>query len=240
MRLIVLGIMASIAMCGAARANDVRVQFAGCRSDGQTGTLAPPKDNGTAPRFPAAIASRLSWYASNSTGGVLAPRGWHCFELYGSNGSLLMVTPDGFGRDPFKAKLSGPAIQLSVSLGETSGRFEAAKIAARMFPNRKAFVNSVIEEDIEPKADFIFGPFPHDRIQRLTPNYVAFETPANNDGMGTKTRLVKSSDPIQGLVWMDDDNNATLLAVRLPPNQRDLAAQIIASMSPSLNANDKH
>jgi hypothetical protein len=150
-----------------------------------------------------------------------------------------MVTPDGFGRDPFTARLAGPAIQLSVSLGETSGRFEAAKIAARLFPNRRAFVESVIDEDIEPKADFVFGPFPHDHILKLTRDAVAFETPANEDGMGTNSRLVKSGDPIQGLAWMDGDNNAVLLAVRLPQNQKDVAAQIVAAMKPPESASGK-
>ena len=58
--------------------------------------------------------------------------------------------------------------------------------------------------------------------------------------MGTKTRLVKSNDPIQGLVWMDDDNNATLLALRFPPDQKDLAAQIVAAMKPQLSASGKN
>ncbi|MDB5716509.1 MAG: hypothetical protein JWO15_3906, partial [Sphingomonadales bacterium] len=141
--------------------------FVGCKSDGQVGALDAPEDNGAAPKVRAAVASRLAWYASNNTGGVLGPRGWHCFELYGSNGSVLMVTPNGFGHDPFAAKLAGPAIQLSISLGDTSGRFEAAQIAARLFPNRRAFVESVIGEGIEPKGDFVFGPFPQDRIRRF-------------------------------------------------------------------------
>jgi hypothetical protein len=143
-----------------------------------------------------------------------------------------MVKPGDFGRDPFSAELSGPAIQLSISLGDTSGRFEAAQFAARLFPNRRGFVDKVISEGIEPKADFVFGPFPQDRLHRLSRDVVAFETPANQDGMGTKSRLVKSSDPIQGLVWMDDDNNATYLAVRLAPDQEGLAATIMDEKKP--------
>ena len=232
MRLVVVIMGAAIAMSGTALAHDMQVPFVGCKSDGQVGALDPPKDNGRAPRLPAPVASRLAWYSSNNTGGVLAPRGWRCFELYGSNGSFLMVRPNGFGRDPFSAKLSGPAVQLSISLGDTSGRFESAKIAARLFPNRKAFVDSVIGEDIEPKKNFVFGPFPQDRIDRLTSDAVAFETPANTDGIGTMNRLLKSSDPIHGLIWMDDENNATMLAVRLAPSQKDLSAYIVNEIMP--------
>lgn len=232
MRLMVMIMGAVIAIGGTAKANDVQVPFVGCKSDGQTDALPPPKDNHHAPNLPAPLASRLAWYASNNSGGVLAPRGWTCFELYGSDGSVFMVTPSGFGRDPFTAKLSGPAIQVSISFGDTSGRFEAAKIAARLFPKRKPFVDSVIREGIEPKKDFVFDPFPNDRINRFSRDAVAFETPANKNGMGTMSRLLKSSDPIHGLIWMDNDNNATMLAVRLSSSQEDLAAYIVNAMKP--------
>ncbi|MDE2562562.1 MAG: hypothetical protein KGL48_10000 [Sphingomonadales bacterium] len=232
MRLPILVLLLAFAIDGPACARDVQVPFVGCRSDGQAGALAAPKDGGHAPRLAEQLALHLSWYASNNTGGVLAPRGWQCFELYGSNGSVLMVAPNGLDQDPFEAKLLGPAIQLSTSLGATSGRFEAARIAARLFPDRKRFVDSVIDEEIVPRSNFIFGTFSHDRIHRLNRDYVEFETPARMDGIGTMTRLRKSGNPIHGLVWMDDDNNATILAVRLTPGQKDLADYIVATMKP--------
>lgn len=229
--LLIFAAASVLTLSAGARARDVQVPFVGCKSDGQVGALPPPKDI-TTPRLPLPIAARLSWYASNNTGGVLAPRGWGCFELYGSDGSLLIVAPGAFGRDPFSARLTGPAIQLSISFGDTSGRFEAAKIAARLFPERKAFVDSVIAEDIEPKQNFVSGPFPHDRIERLTHDLVAFETPANTEGMGTMSRLVKSADPIRGRASMDRDNNAIVLVVRLAPPQADLAETILNVRKP--------
>jgi hypothetical protein len=232
MRLVILAMAMVLALRAGALARDVQVPFVGCKSDGQLGALAPPNDRRATPRLPPPIAARLAWYASNNTGGVLAPRGWNCFELYGSNGSLLMVAPGGFGHDPFPARLTGPAIQLSISLGDTSGRFEAAKIAARLFPERKAFVDSVIAEDLEPKQDFVFGPFAHDRIDRLTRDLVAFATPASSDGMGTMSRLVKSGDPIHGRASMDRDNNAIALVVRLSPRQADLTETILNVRKP--------
>ena len=89
-----------------------------------------------------------------------------------------------------------------------------------------AFVERVIAEGLEPRSDFPFGPFPHDRIHRLDSDAVAFETPANTDGMGTKSRMLKSADPIQGLAVMDADNDATVVVARLPPALRDLAPAI--------------
>lgn len=232
MRLLVLTIMATFALGGQALAADVQVPFVGCKSDGQMGPLDPPKDDGKAPRLPAPVAAQLAWYVGTSTGGVLAPRGWRCFELYGSNGSVLMVAPKGFGRDPFTAMLAGPAVELNNSLGMTSGRFQAAKLAARLFPKRKAFVESVIGEEIESRRSYPYGPFPSDRVERLTRDAIAYTTPPGTRGVGTMGRMVKSQDPIHGLVWMDDDNDATQLAVRLPRRQDGLARAIVEAMKP--------
>ncbi|NML34370.1 hypothetical protein [Paraburkholderia antibiotica] len=165
---------------------------------------------------------------------MLAPRGWKCVGLYGSNGSTLFVVPG----DPHQLALSqnsrikGQGIQLSTSYGNTSGRFEAAKIAARLFPNRQAFVDAVANEGLLPKDEFRNGPFPRDRVQHLGPDQVAFETPANEDGLGTMSRLVKSQDPIQGIAKMNGSNDATLLVMRLNPTLRDLAPTILRSPLP--------
>jgi hypothetical protein len=202
------------------------VPFVGCKSDGQVGPQPAPEAPARTPDLPAATASRLAWYGS-AYNGVLAPRGWHCFGLYGSNGSFLMVSPEDLGAAPFEARAKGPAVQISVSAGDTSGRFEAAQIAARLFPGRRAFVDRVIAEGILAKSDFPSGAYPHDRIRRQGPDAVAFETPAGEDGMGTKSRLVKSSDPIEGWAAMDGDNDATVLVVRLPAAMRDLAPVIV-------------
>jgi hypothetical protein len=232
MRLMTLALAAIVGTCGPVCAHDVQVPFVGCKSDGQTGAMVSPKDDGSASKLPQELASRLAWFASNNTGGVLAPRGWHCLELYGSDGSVFMVKPSAFGRDPFSTQLVGPAIQVSISFGQTSGRFEAAKIAARLFPSRKKFVESVMSEGVAQATDFVTGPFPYDRIRHVNRNYVEFETPPNTVGIGTLSRLIPSNDPIRGLVWMDADNDATLLAVRLAPNQIVLADPIVNSMKP--------
>lgn len=89
-----------------------------------------------------------------------------------------------------------------------------------------------MSEGIVPKETVKRGPFPHDRIRRLGPDQVSFETPANTDGAGTMSLLVKSEDPIQGVAKMDDDNDATMLVVRLNAGLRDLAPTILGGQLP--------
>jgi hypothetical protein len=174
------------------------------------------------------VLDKLAYYSSGDLG-VLGPRGWHCFGLYGSNGSVLIVTPEPHGADLFdpNSELNGPAIQLSFSNGDTSGRFEVAQVAARLFPVEKPYVERVIRENIEPGTEFPRGPFPGDRIRRLSPVEVEFQTPAHADGMGTRSRLAKNGDPISGFAKMTKDNNLVLLVTRLPPPLRYLTSAIV-------------
>jgi hypothetical protein len=53
-----------------------------------------------------------------------------------------------------------------------------------------------------------------------------FETPVNEDGLGTMSRLVKSEDTIHGMAQMNEGDDAMLLVVRLNPALRDLAPTI--------------
>jgi hypothetical protein len=217
---------------GPARAQTIPVPFVGCASDGQMGPKPAPT-TAKAPRLPAETAARLAWYASDDLG-VLAPRGWKCQGLYGSNGAILLVLPNAkSGSKPDRiSEIKGEGIQLSVSDAETSGRFEAARIAALLFPNRKAFVDEVANEGIVPKEEFEGVPLPHDRMRRIGSDQVVFETPGDQDGLGTMSRLVKSHDPIQGKATMDQDNDATMLLVRLNPDLRDLAPAILGAGLP--------
>ncbi|THD63021.1 MAG: hypothetical protein E8A49_06655 [Phenylobacterium sp.] len=131
--------------------------------------------------------------------------------------------------------MSGAAIQLSVSDGGTSGRFEVAAIAARIFPTQATYVRQVIanqldvDKTFDAAREFPKGPYPSDRMVRLRPLLVEFETPARKDGLGTHSRLLKSGQPIVGFAKMekDGDNSLTMLTMRLPPSLRDLAPTIL-------------
>ena len=121
----------------------VTVPFVGCASDGQAGPQAAPSGKSLTVTIPAGVAQRLAYYKAEYSAGVLAPRGWHCFSTYGSNGASLFVSPEPMDSKTLLSLdwkgFTGPAIQISVSDGGTSGRFEVAKVIARVFPEYKAF-----------------------------------------------------------------------------------------------------
>ena len=213
------------------------VPFVGCSSDGQQGPVAAPKGQPKAVNVEPAAAARLAWYQARYTAGALAPRGWKCFSLYGSSGTTLAIAPSGALNDPSKP-IAGPAVVLSDDSGGTSGRFDVAKIAARVFADKeRAFVDSVIAEGSEPKENFPAGPYPTDKLTYKTPTLVEFATPAGKDGLGTADRLAKGALPIAGLaklVGPADGPDLDLLSVRLPAAEADLAAAIVDAAEASL------
>ena len=209
------------------------VPFVGCKSDGQVGPLDAPTGQSPVTDLPATVARRLAYYKAENGVGVFAPRGWHCFSTYGSNGSNLFVTPEPI--DPtilFSSGwkgFAGPAIQISVADGGTSGRFQVARVIARVFPSHRQFVRSVIAEGIEPASSFPAGPYPHDKLTYRDKNIVEFETPANADGLGTDSRIQPNSSPIRGVAILlsDADTSLVQLSVRLPTQDLDLEFAII-------------
>jgi hypothetical protein len=208
-----------------------QVPFVGCASDGQLGPVAAPKGDAMAVNVDAALASRLAFYQAQDSFGVLAPRGWNCFYLYGSSGASLLVAPSG-NLSIANSRLGGPGVVLTLDSGGTSGRFEVAKYAARLFAQQEeAFIASVIAEGIEPKKDFPSGPYPADKMTYRNPLLVEFATPANKDGLGTSDRLQKNALPVVGTAMLKATPNGPdfyLLTVRLPADQVDLAPAIIA------------
>jgi hypothetical protein len=222
----------------AAAAGPASVPFVGCPSDGQQGPQPAPR-RGAVPAVPAPAAAQLAYYASGDLG-VLAPRGWHCFGLYGSNGSILIVTPEPHGARDLLASppspLRGPAVQISSSSGGTSGRFEVANVIARAFPAQMAFARRVAAEGIGDPLPR--GPYPTDHMARLRPNAAGYTTPAGREGLGTDSRLVPSDRPIDGLAVLDTsgDWNLLKLDVRLPAAQAGLATPILNAELPRRGA----
>lgn len=196
------------------------VPMVGCPTDGQMGPEPAPKNGTKHVALDASVASGLAYYQSADIG-VLGPRGWHCLVLEGSNGTTIYVTPERLNANTLLSSkkfkgISGDAIQLSVSLGETSGRFEAAKVVARLFPQDRAFVDKVIAEKVEPASAYIFGPYPTDRLTRRSAAMVEYETPANTKGLGTDSRLIPNRSPISGMIFLGEDDSVLSLSVRLP------------------------
>jgi hypothetical protein len=213
----------------------VTVPFVGCASDGMAGPNPAPSGKSVAVAIPAAMAQRLAYYEAEGGLGVLAPRGWNCFLIYGSSGSDLFVTPDsidtkGLFSDSWKG-FSGQAIQLSFDNGGTSGRFEVAKVIARVFPEYKTFAQGVIAEGIEPASDFPFGPYPSDKLTYRGKNIVEFETPANAQGLGTDSRLQMNEGPIDGVAIIGGaDPDLTMLSARVPATDSDLISVMVGQV----------
>lgn len=141
----------------------VAVPFVGCPSDGQVGPMETPKGTSKLVAISRQDAQRLAYYSAFRRG-VLAPRGWHCFGVYGSGGSALFVVPQIVDTEHILSidrDLSGPVIALSDDYGGTSGRDQVARVIARVFPAYRAFV-----DDLErlPGLEYETGPYPKDQL----------------------------------------------------------------------------
>ncbi len=209
---------------------DIAIPLIGCASDGQMGPVAAPASGGKTPRIPQDFAGSLAYYTSAALG-VIAPRGWNCFGLYGSGGAVLLVTPERHDADDLLRsgrQIEGSAIVLSRVFGSTSGRFEVAKLAARLFPVANNFVQGVIDEGIEPAIDFQLMPFPADKLTRRSPTAVEYFSPGGTEGLGTEGPLAKNGEPISGVVILlpDEEMTAIKLDIRLPTELHDLVSQI--------------
>ncbi len=214
------------------------VPYIGCPGDGQTGPYEAAKGSSKPINLPPAIADQLAWYEYNGDVGhfgTLGPRGWNCFVTIGSNGWTLYIAPEPLD----SAKLlehrnwkgfSGSAIQLSGSDGGTSGRFEVAKVVARVFPAHHAY-RSIIAEGFGPASYYPFGPFPSDHLTYKSKDLVEFTTPAHQNGLGTMSWLLPSAHPITGFALLtigpDVDTELLHLSFRLPPSLSFLAPTLI-------------
>jgi hypothetical protein len=202
----------------------------GCAQDGQVGFQPAP----SLPKTVKALilqgtASSLAYYSAHDEigSGVLAPRGWSCFGSYGSAGSHLYVVPSDVGGEILDrpGKVSrGLAVVASTAIGDTSGRFTVAEIAARIFPRAKPFVERVMQEGLDDPNEFVFSPWQNDAIRRLSDFAVSYTTPARTQGLGTMLGLETGKYPISGLVLLlgDIDQSTNVftdsVAIRLTPN----------------------
>jgi hypothetical protein len=219
------------------------IPFVGCKSDGQMGPLRSPKGNADRIEVSSELANQLAYYKAENGFGIVAPRGWHCFSTYGSNGSSLFISPEPINeKELFKSDwkgFSGPVIQVSVSVGDTSGRFDVARTIARVFPDRMDFVRDVVSEGIEPADSFPAGPYATDKLKRRGKRIVEFETPANAKGLGSQSRLDVNSSSIQGVaILVGEEPNLVQLSMRLPAPYQRLSNAIIQHLEADVSASD--
>lgn len=192
------------------------VRFVGCPTDGQTGPRRAPR-RGWAPVYPAAnYRGGLAYYATREIG-VLAPAGWHCFGLQGSNGVTLIATPDRRRAADFigfDARIAGPAVEISRRHGGTSGRFAVAAAIARYFPAFRWFVDAT-EESWDAAGPFAMSPWPGDRIDRRSEREVRFETPPGSRGEGTGGLLAPDGGAVAGAVLLIGEGEPDVVTVRI-------------------------
>ncbi len=211
-----------------AGATKVEVPFVGCAADGQVGPLEAPRA-GQPPRLAADAAARLAFYGSAHIA-VLAPRGWRCFEAYGSSGSFLLVVPaqirfeDVVGRGPDRG---GPFVMIAERFGGTSGRFDVAEAIARYFPSHMAFARAVADEGLMDRP-LPEGPYPGDSLDRRSETEVRVVTPGGREGFGTAPGVAVEDRPIYGATLLLPDQEFTLVTVRVRvPNDLEPMATVI-------------
>jgi hypothetical protein len=215
------------------------VPYIGCPGDGQTGPYVAAKGSPKPVKLPPAIADHLAWYEYNGDAGhfgALGPRGWNCFVTIGSNGWTLYIAPEPLDSPKLLEHRNwkgfrGPAIQMSGSDGGTSGRFEVAKVVARVFPAHRDYARSIIAEGFGPASNYPFGPFPSDHLTYKDEDLVEFTTPAHRKGLGTMSWLLPSDEPITGFALLairpNVDTELLQLNLRLPPSLSFLTATLM-------------
>jgi hypothetical protein len=208
----------------------VSVPFVGCQSDGQVGPEPAPTGADKPVRLDAvANPESLAYYQSESSAGVLAPRGWHGFGTYGSMGTTIIVTPDPIKSYDDLAGITGPFIEVVRRSGETSGRFAVARVIARVFPTLREYAKTLITENSLPEDEFPFGLFPKDKLTYLSDLVVEYQTPPHSDGWVRNTDIASNDEPIKGvaIILGGDSPYLEILTVRLMPDKNYLAPQII-------------
>jgi hypothetical protein len=227
---------ASAAAAAASASALVSVPLIGCANDGQGGPQSPPSAPTKTVQLNPDLAPKLAYYVAASGPGVLAPRGWSCAGVYGSNGASLVVSPQPVSPADLMNNswggAAGDAIEVRVASGDTSGRFEVAQAIMRVFPAHQAFAQSVINEGIEPASEFPSGPYPGDKLTNRSNEVVEFQTAPNAVGLGTDTnansRMKPGSDPVAGVAILTGPTpDLLVLAVRLPGALQSLAPAIV-------------
>ncbi|MDP8990744.1 MAG: hypothetical protein M3N41_11775 [Acidobacteriota bacterium] len=214
----------------------VSVPFVGCKSDGQIGPMEAPIGTRVAVPISPKAAQALAYYSTGPGSGVLAPRGWHCFGLYGSSGSVLFVGPRP--TDTANLHSSGPAIVISHTNGDGSGGYEVAEIMARVFPAYRDFADALAKEYLA--TSFTFGPYPKDLLIYKSKEWVEYKTPPYSEGLGTRS-LEKNSSAIEGVAMLvGQRHDLVFLSVRLPPEWNGLTSVIVRQVERDAERSDYH
>lgn len=223
-----MSLLGALLLSGAATAH---VPFVGCPADGQAGPLPAPHAR-PMPAVVASAARALAWYVSENEA-VLAPRGWQCFETYGSNGGTLVVAPQRLNFDLIQGagvSFRGPTVLSGYTFGGTSGRFSVVNTVARYFPAHRDFIRHVRATGFD-LGGLPRGPYPGDRIVSRTPTEIRLITPPGRRGEGTNFLLAPNRDPVETLIMLhpESDMDVSSFTVRLPRSQAAMSGVILAA-----------
>jgi hypothetical protein len=209
---------------------NVRVPFVPCKADGQIGPIEAPKEIEKLTRIDPSAAQKLAYYQSAVAPGLLAPRGWFCFGVYGSSGSTFLVRPEPFDENnPFPlSEIAGRVVMIDSIEGESSGRVEVAQVIARVFPKHMGFVKGVIDLFDFVASEITYGPYPTDKLTYRSDEVVEYVTPANSTGLGIMNFVKPSNDSIEGVAILQGPHPDLLfLTVRLPSDMQAIKSQIV-------------
>jgi hypothetical protein len=209
-----------------------RVPFVGCSADAQMGPVKPPTRDAMPVAVEQRLAEQMAYYRAAYGLGVFAPRGWYCRAWYGSNGSILVVTPKRIEPPYFPLPtITGPAVMFNSYDGASSGRFHVAILAAQLFPLvGSEFITRVRQEHLIPDSSFDVEPYPDDQLNYLSDRFVEYTTPANHTGLGTDGMFEISNLPVRGLTILNletEVNSLTEVRVRLPAALSSVAEAIV-------------
>ncbi len=211
----------------------VSVPFVGYPSFGQIQVLEAPKGTSESVRVNRKDGQALAVYKSADRISVLAPRGWYCQGVSGSDGAALFVGPrpivnSSSGWDG----LGGAAMEVDDISGENSGRYQIAEVIAGVFPAYRWFARGVWDLDLP----LLSGPYPKDALTWRSNTVVEYRTPAQTEGLGNfQSQLGKNDLPITGAAILlmgsphpvGDIPHLMLLSVRFPPDLAPLAPAIV-------------
>ena len=203
--------------------NTVQIPFVGCPADGQVGPIPPPTGGPRTVHLNFKLPGPIAYYEGKDGVGAFAPAGWHCFVTYGSAGAATIVSAHTLPKSGVPSgSFDPPVLVLSVLYGDTSGRFDVARLGSMLFPDiTRDFVKSVEDEGIESKADIEVTKYPKDRITHLSNTLVEFETPADTKGLGTEGYVNITHTSILGLIGLDDSDGFGMSILRVSMGTKD-------------------
>jgi hypothetical protein len=213
-----------------------------CQGDGMM-THDPPKLPRTLKVHVTKALAKLDAPASQlraySTGDevLLGPPGWMCTQHRSVIGVRWMtVAPEPLDDNDWTHDV---VIAGEKPMFDTSSRFDAAQIAAPLFPSLHPRIRTMIAGDGVPQgfADVRFTPWPDEVLSRHAANVVEYEDPPHTRGTGTRWGIGPGDGSIHGIVANRVTNDFYTLwwsAVRLSAEFEILGPVIVADLEERL------